>query len=56
MTAARKALSQMRANDEIGDAAFHRVEEELDWVEMSRTAPMTPGGLVFLITHVTGTS
>jgi CPA1 family monovalent cation:H+ antiporter len=37
MAAARKAVSEMRATDEIGDAAFHRVEEELDWAEMSRT-------------------
>ena len=25
----------MRASDEIGDDAFHRMEEELDWIEMS---------------------
>jgi hypothetical protein len=25
----------MRANDEIGDDAFHRMEEELDWLEMA---------------------
>jgi CPA1 family monovalent cation:H+ antiporter len=37
VAAARRALSQMRAKDEIGDAAFHRLEEELDWVEMSST-------------------
>jgi monovalent cation/hydrogen antiporter len=37
MAAARKAVFDMRATDEIGDAAFHRVEEELDWAEMSRT-------------------
>jgi len=35
VAAARKALLQMRAHDEIGDAAFHRLEEELDWLEMS---------------------
>jgi CPA1 family monovalent cation:H+ antiporter len=35
--AARKTLSLMRDHDEIGDAAFHRLEEELDWVEMSNT-------------------
>ena len=23
------------ANDEIGDDAFHRIEEELDWLEMA---------------------
>jgi NhaP-type Na+/H+ or K+/H+ antiporter len=34
--AARKAVLAMRANDEIGDDAFHRVEEELDWLEMAR--------------------
>ena len=25
----------MRANDEIGDDAFHQMEEELDWLEMA---------------------
>jgi hypothetical protein len=25
----------MRANYEIGDDAFHRMEEELDWLEMA---------------------
>jgi hypothetical protein len=25
----------MRAGDEIGDNAFHQMEEELDWLEMS---------------------
>lgn len=24
----------MRAKNEIGDDAFHRVEEELDWIEI----------------------
>jgi hypothetical protein len=30
----------MRASDEIGDDAFHQIEEELDWIEMAegRTA------------------
>ena len=32
---ARQAVIDMRANDEIGDDAFHRVEEELDWLEMT---------------------
>jgi CPA1 family monovalent cation:H+ antiporter len=37
--AARQAVVEMRGRDEIGDDAFHRVEEELDWLEMSvRTA------------------
>jgi len=35
LEAARQANSDMRKNDEIGDDAFHRLEEELDWVEMS---------------------
>ena len=26
----------MRANEEIGDDAFHLMEEELDWLEMAR--------------------
>jgi monovalent cation/hydrogen antiporter len=33
--AAREAVLAMRASDEIGDDAFHRMEEELDWIEMS---------------------
>ena len=33
--AARQAILTMRANDEIGDDAFHRLEEELDWIEMA---------------------
>ena len=35
LQAARQAVLAMRANDEIGDAAFHRMEEELDWLEMA---------------------
>jgi Na+/H+ antiporter len=33
--AARQAVLGMRASDEIGDDAFHQIEEELDWIEMS---------------------
>src|SRR5262249_11457799 len=33
--AARQALLAMRDNEEIGDDAFHRVEQELDWLEMA---------------------
>jgi CPA1 family monovalent cation:H+ antiporter len=33
--AARQAVLQMRASDEIGDDAFHRMETELDWLEMA---------------------
>jgi CPA1 family monovalent cation:H+ antiporter len=32
---ARQAVLAMRANDEIGDDAFHQLEEELDWLEMA---------------------
>ena len=35
LDAARQAVIAMRANDEIGDDAFHRIEEELDWLEMA---------------------
>ena len=39
LKAARVAVLAMRADDEIGDDAFHLVEEELDWLEMAeRTA------------------
>ncbi len=32
---ARQAVIAMRASNEIGDDAFHRIEEELDWLEMA---------------------
>ena len=35
LQAARQAVLAMRANEEIGDDAFHQMEEELDWIEMS---------------------
>ena len=35
LQAARQALIDMRASDEIGDDAFHRIEQELDWIEMA---------------------
>ena len=35
LRAARQAVLAMRANDEIGDDAFHQIEEELDWLEMA---------------------
>ena len=35
LLAARQAVLAMRANDEIGDDAFHQMEEELDWLDMA---------------------
>jgi CPA1 family monovalent cation:H+ antiporter len=35
LAAARQAIHAMRASDEIGDDAFHLLEEELDWIEMA---------------------
>ena len=35
LTAARNAVLAMRDGDEIGDDAFHQIEEELDWLEMA---------------------
>jgi CPA1 family monovalent cation:H+ antiporter len=35
LRAARDAVFAMRAGDEIGDDAFHQVEEQLDWMEMA---------------------
>jgi monovalent cation/hydrogen antiporter len=35
LTAAREAVLAMRSSAEIGDDAFHQVEEELDWLEMA---------------------
>ena len=37
------ALSDLRTQGVIGDDAFHRVEEELDWAEMHREG-MARGG------------
>ena len=34
LEAARRVTFEMRAKDDIGDDAFHRLEEELDWIEM----------------------
>jgi CPA1 family monovalent cation:H+ antiporter len=35
LNVARRAVLDMRASDEIGDDAFHQLEEELDWLEMA---------------------
>jgi CPA1 family monovalent cation:H+ antiporter len=35
--AARQRLVKLRADGTIGDAAFQRVEEELDWAELDWT-------------------
>jgi len=35
LQAARQAVLAMRASGEIGDDAFHQMEEELDWLEMA---------------------
>jgi Na+/H+ antiporter len=34
LAAARQVVFDMRANDDIGDHAFHRLEEEFDWLEL----------------------
>jgi CPA1 family monovalent cation:H+ antiporter len=39
LAAARQAIFDMRARDDIGDHAFHRLEEEFDWVEMGIGSP-----------------
>jgi CPA1 family monovalent cation:H+ antiporter len=35
LQAARRAVLAMRTSEEIGDDAFHQMEEALDWIEMS---------------------
>jgi len=35
LQAGRQAVIEMRARDEIGDDAFHQMEEQLDWLEMA---------------------
>jgi CPA1 family monovalent cation:H+ antiporter len=39
LAAARRVVFDMRATDDIGDDAFHRLEEEFDRVEMGSGAP-----------------
>jgi monovalent cation/hydrogen antiporter len=34
LQAARQAVLAMRANNEIGDDAFHQIEQDLDWLEI----------------------
>jgi monovalent cation/hydrogen antiporter len=34
-SAQRRTLSELRSSGVIGDDAFHRVEEELDWAELN---------------------
>jgi NhaP-type Na+/H+ or K+/H+ antiporter len=41
--AAREAVLAMRASDEIGDDAFHQMEEKLDWIEMAGGAKEEAG-------------
>src|SRR5262249_23803796 len=35
LQAARRERYAMRASDDIGDDAFHQIEEELDWIDMA---------------------
>jgi monovalent cation/hydrogen antiporter len=35
LEAARRVVHDLRSSEEIGDDAFHQMEEELDWIEMS---------------------
>ena len=41
LKAAREGVLAMRTNGDIGDDAFHQIEEELDWLEMAEWAPDT---------------
>jgi Na+/H+ antiporter len=36
---ARATINDLRRNHEIGDDAFHRLEEELDWAELGASSP-----------------
>ena len=42
ITAARQTILDLRERDEIGDDAFHRLEEEFDWLEMATLAGTDP--------------
>ena len=41
--AERRTLSDLRSQGVIGDDAFHRVEEELDWSEVNLQARVERG-------------
>lgn len=40
LEAERRTLSDLRSRGIIGDDAFHRVEEELDWAELNADAKL----------------
>ncbi|GMA15150.1 sodium:proton antiporter (plasmid) [Deinococcus metallilatus] len=40
--ASRRAIADLRHTGKIGDDAYHRVEEELDWLELSARPVSTP--------------
>ncbi|MFC4453699.1 sodium:proton antiporter [Deinococcus sonorensis] len=40
--AARQAIHELRRSGKIGDDAYHLVQEELDWLELSTTAATAP--------------
>lgn len=40
LAAARRSALEMRRSGQIGDDAFHRLEEELDWLELGAAARM----------------
>ena len=42
LTAARQVVFEMWASDDIGDDAFHQLEEEFDWIEMGSGARQGP--------------
>jgi Na+/H+ antiporter len=44
LEAARQEVLAMRESDEIGDDAFHQIEEELDWLEMAGRKTAEPEG------------
>ncbi len=42
ISAARQVIFEMRSRDDIGDDAFHQLEEELDWLEMGSGGGRSP--------------
>jgi CPA1 family monovalent cation:H+ antiporter len=43
IAAGRTAISELRSSDAIGDDAYRRMEEELDWLELSSRPARTDG-------------
>jgi hypothetical protein len=45
IAAERRALDRLRSRGDIGDDAYHQIEEELDWAEVHAQRAARPMGI-----------